>query len=213
MNSPAPELANGIQRETDVFPWTLLIAALCWVAIVVAWGARFASHPIENAVPLTVDARIVELPPSPVQSPPTPTIQKKVPVRHVVKPKKRMPVHKPKRRPAPAKPKPVSQPTQQSAPANDNPAHDIMGARAIYNPLPVIPDDLRGQAISEVAVARLHIHVDGTVTVDLVRPTHNPRINKIILDTLRTWMFYPAISKGTPVESVQEIKIDVNVGD
>jgi len=91
--------------------------------------------------------------------------------------------------------------------------HDIMGARAIYNPLPSIPDDLRGQAISEVAVARLHIHTDGTVTVELVRPTHNPRINKIILDTLRTWMFYPAISKGMPVESVQEIKIDVSVGD
>jgi protein TonB len=88
-----------------------------------------------------------------------------------------------------------------------------MGARAVYNPLPTIPDDLRSQAIREVAVARLHIHIDGTVTVELVRPTHQPRINKIILDTLRTWMFYPAISKGVPVESVQEIRIDVSVGD
>jgi hypothetical protein len=30
-------------------------------------------------------------------------------------------------------------------------------------------------------VARLHIHADGTVTVDLVRPTDDPRINRIHL--------------------------------
>jgi periplasmic protein TonB len=207
-------LSEGItlrQKETGIFPWTLVAATVCWAVIIWIWAARFAQGPIENAAPLTVDARIVELPPSPVPSPPASIPRQKTHIKPIVKHKKPAPVHRPHRRQTPAKP--VSSPTRSPASANANPMHDIMGARAIYNPLPSIPDDLRGQAISEVAVARLHIHTDGTVTVELMRPTHNPRINKIILDTLRTWMFYPAISKGMPVESVQEIKIDVSVGD
>jgi protein TonB len=46
-----------------------------------------------------------------------------------------------------------------------------------------------------------------------MRPTDNPRINRIILDTLRTWMFYPALDKGKPVASLQQIRIRLSVGD
>lgn len=201
------------RHEARVFPSALLAAVCGWALLLLAWAVHFAGKPIETAAPLSVDARIVELPPTPVQTPPAKTVQKKIPVKHVLRPKKRMPVHRLKRKTTAAKPRPVTKSTQPAAQVKGNPVRDIMGARAIYNPLPSIPEDLRSQAISEVAVARLHIHVDGTVSVELVRPTHNPRINKIILDTLRTWMFYPAISKGVPIESVQEIKIDVSIGD
>lgn len=215
----------GARPEPGIFPWALLGAAALWAALLLALAVRQAPAPLASLAPAPVDARLVELPPpavpvrpEPRPQPPRRGIEEKrsphgLPVRARPKPK---PMPRPK--PAP-RPKPVAKPK----PAPKAPAHpqapqaavnqDAMGARAVYSPLPQIPDDLRGDAMDETAVARLHIHADGTVTVDLVRPTGNPRINRIVLDTLRTWMFYPALSKGKPVESVQEIRIRLSVGD
>lgn len=212
----------GPRREAGIFPWALLGAVVFWLALLLAWGARFAVHPVGSIAPPPVDARLVELPPAPVP----PTVAKPQPQK--VRPKplpkvKKSPIarpvrHKPKPKPVPkpavksaARPKPAAKavPTQPQATVN----RDVMGARAVYNPLPKIPDDLRRAAMDEVAVARLHIHTDGTVTVELLRPTDNPRVNRIILDALRTWMFYPALDKGRPVESVQQIRIRLSVGD
>jgi protein TonB len=86
-----------------------------------------------------------------------------------------------------------------------------MGAKAIYQPLPTIPDDLRDEAISSVAIARFHINPDGTVTVELIKPTANPRINRLLLSTLKTWKFFPAMQDGKPIPSTQDIKVNVNV--
>lgn len=77
--------------------------------------------------------------------------------------------------------------------------------------MPRIPDDLRDEAFDSVARARFHIAVDGSITVELVRPTQNPRINRILLDTLKNWKFSPAIKNGKPVASTEEILIRVNV--
>lgn len=77
--------------------------------------------------------------------------------------------------------------------------------------MPRIPDDLRDEAFDSVALARFHIAVDGSITVELVRPTQNPRINRILLDTLKNWKFSPAIKNGKPVASTEEILIRVNV--
>lgn len=87
-----------------------------------------------------------------------------------------------------------------------------MGARAIYQPIPKIPDELREEAINAVAVARFHINIDGTATVELITPTSNPHINQLILNTLKTWRFFPAMRDNKPQESVQEIRIHVDIG-
>ena len=86
-----------------------------------------------------------------------------------------------------------------------------MGARAVYQPIPKIPEDLRDAAINAVAVARFHINADGTATVELSKPTPDPRINQVILSTLKTWRFFPALRHGVPVPSLQDIKVAVDV--
>jgi len=44
-----------------------------------------------------------------------------------------------------------------------------------------------------------------------VRPTPNPALNRIILDTLRTWRFFPALDAGKPVASTQEVRVQLQV--
>ncbi len=85
------------------------------------------------------------------------------------------------------------------------------GARAIVRPMPQIPDDLREGAFNSAALARFHIAVDGSATVELARPTQNPRLNRILLDSLRKWRFIPAIKNGKPVASTENIVVRVEV--
>jgi len=85
------------------------------------------------------------------------------------------------------------------------------GARAIVRPMPQIPDDLREVAFNSTALARFNIAVDGTAKVELVKSTPNPRLNRILLDSLRKWRFTPAIKNGNPVASIEEIVIKIEV--
>jgi len=85
------------------------------------------------------------------------------------------------------------------------------GARAIVRPMPQIPDDLREGAFNSVALARFHIAVDGSVKVELAKPTPNPRLNRILLDSLKKWRFMPAIQNGKPVASTEEIVVKIEV--
>ncbi|WP_258194894.1 energy transducer TonB [Paraburkholderia sp. BL18I3N2] len=84
-------------------------------------------------------------------------------------------------------------------------------ARAIAQPLPPVPDELREQAYQTVATARLVIHTDGSVAVELIKPTQYPRLNQIVLETLRSWRFFPAMQDGHPVETRQDIRVHFNV--
>ena len=85
------------------------------------------------------------------------------------------------------------------------------GARAIVRPMPQIPDDLREEAFNFAALARFHIAIDGSVVVELVKPTPNPRLNRILLDSLKKWRFIPAIKNGKPVASTEEIVVKIEV--
>lgn len=88
---------------------------------------------------------------------------------------------------------------------------DSGGARAIFAPTPVIPDDLREQIISTVAVAHFKVDSDGTAEVTLTTPTHNPRLNQILLDTLMEWRFFPAMKSGVAINSEFDVRIPVSV--
>ena len=70
---------------------------------------------------------------------------------------------------------------------------------------------MREQAYQTVATARFVIHVDGSVDVELVKPTPNPRLNQILLEALRKWRFFPALQGGRPVESRQDVRVHFNV--
>ncbi len=77
--------------------------------------------------------------------------------------------------------------------------------------MPVLPDDLREQGYQLTAVARFKVHADGTFDVELVRPTQNPRLNQILLETLHRWRFFPAMENGHPVESDQDVRVHFSV--
>jgi protein TonB len=86
-----------------------------------------------------------------------------------------------------------------------------IAARAIYKPIPVIPEELRRRPIETVAVARFEIAPDGTAGVKLVRPTSEPALNRILLETLGTWRFFPALARGKPIASSLDIRIPISV--
>jgi protein TonB len=105
-------------------------------------------------------------------------------------------------------PEPASQATVASVSTAKT---DGMPARVLSQPVPVLPDDLREVAYQAVAVARFAVHTDGTFEVELIKPTQNPRLNQILLETLRDWRFFPAMNNGHPVESHQDVRVRFNV--
>ncbi len=88
---------------------------------------------------------------------------------------------------------------------------DSLGARAIYTPMPEIPDDLREDAIQTVAVAHFKVTSGGQVSVSLTTETANPRLNQILLDTLQQWRFFPATKDGAPIDSEFDVRIPISV--
>ena len=77
--------------------------------------------------------------------------------------------------------------------------------------MPQIPDDLRQEAVNTSATVRFHVAADGTATVELSKPTQNLRLNRLLLDTLKNWRFFPAMKDGKPVASVEELVIKIDV--
>jgi len=88
---------------------------------------------------------------------------------------------------------------------------DTVGARAIYAPTPVIPDDLREDVMETEAVAHFDVSFDGTSVVTLEQPTSNPRLNQVLLDTLKQWKFFPAVKNGVAIPSSFEVRIPISV--
>ncbi|WP_242448952.1 energy transducer TonB [Burkholderia metallica] len=101
--------------------------------------------------------------------------------------------------------------TKADAAATQSTSAGNAQARLISQPLPELPDDLREQGYQAMAVARFHVHTDGTFDIALVKPTQNPRLNQILLETLRRWRFFPAMENGHPVESQQDVRVHFNV--
>jgi len=81
----------------------------------------------------------------------------------------------------------------------------------MYAPTPTIPDDLRENTFSTVAVAHFKVSPEGDVTVTLTKPTLNPRLNQILLDTLKQWKFSPAMKDGITINSEFDVRIPIAV--
>ena len=184
-------------------PWTLPSALLLCAAVL--WAiAYFTGKPVVRLPePPAIEAQIVELPPPETSKPPP---EKSVPrtatpVVHetVEQPAVRQPVA------TPAPPQPVAPPAPATPPVQDTSKNNLTGnsgPQAIVKPMPEIPDELRQDALNAVAIVRFHVATDGTATVEIVQPTPHPRLNRLLLDALKNWRFFPAIKDGQPVESV-----------
>ena len=91
------------------------------------------------------------------------------------------------------------------------PGSDSLGARAIYSPVPKIPDELRDTAFEALAVAHFEVSYDGNVKVTLAKPTPDPRLNQILLDTLQQWRFFPAMKGGVAIDSAFDVRIPISI--
>jgi protein TonB len=86
-----------------------------------------------------------------------------------------------------------------------------MGARALYKPIPEIPEELRHHPLSLVAVARFRVAADGSADVELIQTTPEPRLNTALIVALKKWRFFPAMANGSPIASTIDIRIPVEV--
>ena len=88
---------------------------------------------------------------------------------------------------------------------------DTLGARAIYAPTPTIPDDLREDVMQTEAIAHFTVSFDGAMEVTLAKATSNPRLNQVLLDTLKQWKFFPAMKNGVALASSFDVRIPISV--
>jgi protein TonB len=122
--------------------------------------------------------------------------------------------------PATASPSPLAGSSTQAPVAALPPARgpegppggtDTMSARAIYKPMPEIPESLRHRSVELVAVARFRVTASGSAQVELTGPTGDPDLNRVLLETLKRWRFFPAMQAGKPVASTIDIRIPISV--
>jgi protein TonB len=197
-------------------PWSLPLALAICAAILWEFGRILERPPVHRTVPASIEAELVELPPPPVEDkivqpkpePPKPVRQREsVPAPAPVAlptapaaPAERDSVPAPPPAPASTAPAAPSTPDTRSAGAANQ------GAQAIVRPMPQIPDDLRQEAFNAVAVVHFRVSAEGTATFDLVKPTPNPRLNRLLMEKLKEWKFFPAMRDGKPVPSDQDVR-------
>jgi protein TonB len=181
--------------------WTLPLALLICAVTFSLFAYSMWRPVLHSPDPAPVTAELVELP-APAQA--QPQVRQKTIEQPSIKPDV-LPEPAPPAQPSAATPPPAAA-TAPPALASEN-----HGAQALVRPLPTIPDELREEAMNEAATARFTIAVDGSATVELVKPTQNPRLNRLLLDTLKKWKFMPAIKQGQPVPSVEVMIIRLHV--
>lgn len=194
--------------------WTAPASVVAWALILGTFTWLINEPVVRPEVPQAVDAELIEEPPPVAKvepTPPTPTSLKQS-----------QPLLQSKASPAPpAVETPVdSTPPTPAAltasipptpPKENTVVATNSNARAIYRPTPTIPDDLRDEAFSAAALARFDVAADGSVTVVLVKPTQNPRLNRLLLESLKSWRFFPEMKDGKPIPSSQEILVHFEV--
>lgn len=165
---------------------------------------REVARPLEGRDTLTVHLVTAASKPSAIQPiipPPKPEVKKA----------KDKPIKVEKPLPKPAETKPVPQSQTNAAAALEQEVQEAKsnnhGATVIYQPMPKIPDDLRREAFNTYAMARFHVAADGGATVELLTPSQNPRLNRLLLEALKTWRFTPATDSGRPVASTFDIRV------
>jgi periplasmic protein TonB len=184
--------------------WTLPLALLICAVTFSLFAYSMWRPVIHSPDPVPVTAELVELP-APEQS--RLQVRQKTVVQPRVEPALRQEqpsaITPP---PSPVVPPVTAPPLSKAVVMNEN-----RGAQALVQPLPAIPDELREEAMNEAATARFQIAADGSATVELVKPTQNPRLNRLLLNTLKNWKFIPAIKEGKPVASVEVMVIRMQV--
>lgn len=209
--------------------WTVPLSVLVWLVILELIFTLINVERTEERSSKEIDADLLELTP-PTLAPPK-TIPKSSPPKQnspstpaplsPVSPKVNE-VIDPTPTPSPSSqalsvPTPIdqAQPKTASAPSTSNagPLESVSGARALFQPMPTIPDSLRVQAMQARVIARFSISEKGETDVELLQPSQSPELNRLLLKTLKTWRFFPAIKEGKPIASFQNIAINLSIAE
>ncbi len=189
--------------------WTLPVSLLACLTASILFVYTMVHSVSHTPAPIPIDAELVELPASSLSAPET---RQKTPAPKHVQSIPQVPQdQQPSLNPAPPAAPVAATPVKSTATNNAPVPEANRSAQPSAQPLPTIPDDLRQDAMNEVATARFHVAVDGSVTVELIKPTQNPRLNRLLLQSLKSWKFIPAMSEGKPVASVEVIVVHVQV--
>ena len=165
-----------------------------------------------SAPPAAVSPQVhVRRDPTPARVTKPHEIQHPAPKRVLAKTDEPAPAAKPEASPSTTSSAAVTASSSSASPGTAAAAPEGSAARVISQPMPSLPDDLREDAYQAIAVARFDIHADGTIEVELSKPTQNPRLNALLLEALRKWRFFPAMQGGHPVESHQDVRVHFNV--
>jgi periplasmic protein TonB len=234
MNDAAQFAGSPWLDDNRRLAWIAPLAVVLWLGLLAVFAHLLSQTAPPPSSLNAVEARIIELPaPAGLQSSPPAAHAKAAPqpaVHHAVR--RMTPHHVPVHPRAPvvpasaegtAKSAPSAAPTTSAPASTASPAaaegsaggvglgNDNSGARAIYDPAPEIPDELREDALDAVAVAHFEVGYDGHAEVTLTQPTMNPQLNELLLATLRQWRFAPATRNGVAVESAFDIRIPVTI--
>ncbi|HUJ88327.1 MAG TPA: energy transducer TonB [Burkholderiales bacterium] len=210
------------RRLPFVLPLAVGLCALALFAFLSVLG-RVAQP---AAAPQPIEARIVVIPPAPQPVAPLPPAPLEHEIRHAPprtvhrlapRPKATTPAQVPVEHtpPAPAAPAQAPAPAVAAAagtaPRAGALGGDRMSARAIFKPMPQIPDELRRRALHTVAVVRFEVAADGSAKAALLRPTPLPQLNLLLLQAFGRWRFFPALQDGKPVPSVIDLSVPVRI--
>lgn len=81
----------------------------------------------------------------------------------------------------------------------------------IFNPMPVIPHDLRVNKFSTYACVEFFVNKNGSFKFKLLCTTGYDELDRVVINTLNKWKFTPATRDNEPVNSTLKLRIRFSV--
>ncbi len=81
----------------------------------------------------------------------------------------------------------------------------------IFNPMPVIPADMRTHIFNTSVRVEFFVNKDATFTSKLLSSTGYDALDRAVIDTLKKWKFSPATMDGQPVHGILKLRIRFSV--
>jgi len=220
-------------------PWLAPISLLVALVSLTGLLRLIMEAPERPSLPKPLEIGVFEVPAPAAAAPPEPAARPSPPSPEVIAPppeesspepkiELKPPPPRPQKRPLPPRtPQQPAHPPAVDAPPNaaaaaesratapgpvaPSPDGGLIGARAIFQPMPEIPESLRQHRLDAIAVVVFHVAPDGSAAVELREATDDPRLNQILLEGFKRWRFFPALDHDRPVASTIELRVPITV--